>query len=139
MKNIIQLLHNGNYSCVIANGEDIRTFSQRGVADLYDLLKNDPDFLHGASVADKVIGKAAASLMILGGVKEIYTDMISEPAVDLLVKTDINLEYRNEVPNIQNRDKSDWCPLEKLTYNEESLDVIFALIEDFILRMRAAR
>ena len=48
---------------MIAHGDCIRTFTQRGVADLYDLLVTEPDFLQGASIADKVIGKAAASLI----------------------------------------------------------------------------
>ena len=69
MKELIEKLHAGGYSCVIANGDCIRTFTQRGVADLYDLLVQDADFLKGASVADKVIGKAAAALMVVGGVK----------------------------------------------------------------------
>ena len=38
MEELINLLHSGGYSCVIANGDNIRTFTQRGVADLYDLL-----------------------------------------------------------------------------------------------------
>lgn len=138
MEKIIQLLHEGNYSCVIANGDDIRTFTQRGVADLYDLIKNDAEFLKDSSVADKVIGKAAAVLMIHGGVREIYTDMISLPAVELLAKTTIKLKYKQQVPNIMNRDQSGWCPLEKMTYEEESIEQMFELIEDFILKMRSA-
>ena len=57
MEELINLLHSGGYSCVIANGDNIRTFTQRGVADLYDLLTQEPDFLKGASIADKVVGK----------------------------------------------------------------------------------
>ena len=34
MEELINLLHSGGYSCVIANGDNIRTFTQRGVADL---------------------------------------------------------------------------------------------------------
>lgn len=64
---------------MIANGDRIRTFTRRGVADLYDLLVQEPEFLHGAFVADKVIGKAAASLMVLGGVRQVYTRTI-QPA-----------------------------------------------------------
>ena len=41
MEELINLLHSGGYSCVIANGDNIRTFTQRGVADLYDLLTQD--------------------------------------------------------------------------------------------------
>lgn len=70
MEELINLLHSGGYSCVIANGDNIRTFTQRGVADLYDLLTQEPDFLKGASIADKVVGKGAAALMILGGIRD---------------------------------------------------------------------
>ncbi len=63
MEKIIDLLHSGGYSCVIGNGAEIRTFTQRGVADLYDLFRQEPSFMKGACIADKVIGKAAAGLM----------------------------------------------------------------------------
>ena len=33
MEELINLLHTGGYSCVIANEGKIRTFTQRGVAD----------------------------------------------------------------------------------------------------------
>ena len=35
MEELINLLHTGGYSCVIDNEGKIRTFTQRGVADLY--------------------------------------------------------------------------------------------------------
>lgn len=44
MEELINLLHSGGYSCVIANRDNIRTFTQRGVADLYDLLTQEPGF-----------------------------------------------------------------------------------------------
>lgn len=50
MEKLIRLLHKGNYSLVVAHGE-IRTFSGRGVSDLYALSGEDPGFLRGASVA----------------------------------------------------------------------------------------
>ena len=136
MENIISLLHSGGYSCVISNGADVRTFTRRGVADLYDLLENEPDFLKGASVADKVIGRAAAALMILGGVKEVYTDLISRQALILFNATDTKLSYENSVDIIHNRDKSGWCPLETICYEEESPEAILPLVKDFITRMR---
>ena len=57
MEELINLLHTGGYSCTIANKGEIRTFTQRGVADIYDLLTQEPEFLKGASIADKVVGK----------------------------------------------------------------------------------
>ena len=88
---------------MIANGDNIRTFTQRGVADLYDLLTQEPDFLKGASIADKVVGKGAAALMILGGIRELHTDIISSKALDLLRSSDIKVHFVQEVPFIWNR------------------------------------
>lgn len=98
IEELIDLLHSGGYSCAIANGDIIRTFTQRGVADLYDLLTQEPDFLKGALIADKVVGKGAAALMILGGIKELHTDIISSKALELFQDSDIKVSFIQEVP-----------------------------------------
>lgn len=111
MKDLIDILHDGNHSLVVANGE-VCTFDGRGISDLYLLLQEDPCFLHGASVADKVVGKAAAALMVLGGVKELYADVISHPALDWLRNNGIKAMHGSIVPHIINRDGTGLCPLE---------------------------
>lgn len=131
MKRIIEMLHAGGYSCVIEN-EEIRTFTQRGVADLYELLNTNPSFLKKASVADKVIGKAAAALLILGGIKRLYTDVISTFALNLLSTSGIEVTYGKEVPFIENRTKTGWCPLETLCKECNDANDILLLIEEFI-------
>lgn len=136
MKELINMLHEGAYSCVIANGEHIRTFTQRGVADLYDLLTQEPDFLHGASVADKVIGKAAASLMVLGGVREVYAHTISQPALRLLQEAGAMVTCDEVVDHIINRDRTGWCPLEQASRDLHSAKEIFPIIEAFISKQR---
>lgn len=83
MESIIDILHKGGYSCVMKNREEVRTFTQRGVADLYDLYQADSAFMKGAAIADKVIGKGAAALMVLGGFKTVYADIISTPGISL--------------------------------------------------------
>ena len=135
MQDIINQLNEGGYSCVIANRGETRTFSQPGVADLFALLKTDPDFMKGASIADKVIGKGAAALMILGGVTQVYTHRISESALSLFQTTGIDVEYKELVPFIMNRDRSGWCPVETLCQREQSPDAILPLIEEFINKM----
>lgn len=136
MKELIDMLHAGGYSCVIANGDRIRTFTQRGVADLYDLLVQEPEFLHGASVADKVIGKAAASLMVLGGVREVYTRTISRPALQLLQEAGVMVTCDEVVDHIINRDRTGWCPLEQASRDLHSAKEIFPVIEKFIANLR---
>ncbi len=121
---------------MIANGDRIRTFTQRGVADLYDLLVQEPEFLHGASVADKVIGKAAASLMVLGGVREVYTRTISRPALQLLQEAGVMVTCDEVVDHIINRDRTGWCPLEQASRDLHSAKEIFPIIEAFISKQR---
>ena len=137
MSDIINILHKGNYSCVIENGGEIYTYTQRGVMDLYDLLTKSPEILHGARLADKVIGKAAASLVVLGGVKELYAELISEPALSVIKEGGIKYEYMNLVSLIQNRDRSGICPLELMCKEASSPEEALALIEDFVIKIRA--
>ncbi len=132
MEQLIRLLREGNYSCVIDNGVEVRTCHGRGVSDLYGLLTQEPCQLQGARVADKAVGKAAAALLALGGVREVYASVISAPARALLEKAGVGVTFAEEVPVIWNRDRSDWCPLEKLCVEENSPETIFPLIETFI-------
>ena len=46
-------------------------FNHSGVKDLYTLVPTNPKLLHRAYLADKVVGKGAAALMIIGGISGI--------------------------------------------------------------------
>ncbi|MCD7901628.1 MAG: DUF1893 domain-containing protein [Bacteroides sp.] len=132
MERLIKILHEGNYSCVVENFDYIYTFSGRGISDLYDMVKNKPCFLKDARIADKVVGKAAAALMILGEIKELYADVISLSAVMFLRDAGIEPDFGQIVPFIMNRDKTDCCPLERMCYNEQTAQNILPIIETFI-------
>ena len=93
MKRLIELLHSEGCSCVIESQGEIRAFRQRGVADLYDLYQNERDFMQNAQLADKVIGKGAAALIVLGKMKEVYADIISTPALSLLRAAGIKTSF----------------------------------------------
>lgn len=139
MEDIIEILHKGKYSCVIKNNDEIRTFTQRGVADLYDLYQTDASFMKGASVADKVIGKGAAALMALGGISHVYADVISTPALEVLQQAGISVNFSMEVPHIINRNKTGWCPLETACDKIKSVQEMFPVIKEFITTLRTTK
>lgn len=132
MDALISLLHEGAYSCVIRKGAEVRTFHKRGVADLYFLLENEPEFLLGAFVADKVVGKGAAALMVLGGVKHVYTDVISTPALDLFKTYGVEVSFSEVTDRIVNRTKDGLCPVETLCLDLSSLADMLNEIRQFI-------
>lgn len=128
---IIELLHTGNTTLVIEN-RGTHTFTGRGVADLYSILTERPELLEGAAVADKVVGKGAAALMILGKTGSLYAETISKPALELLAGKGINVEYGTEVPMIWNRSRTGRCPVETLCLDAASAEECLPLIRKFI-------
>lgn len=128
---LMQLLKEGNHSLVVANGY-IRTFNKRGILDLYNILKEEPEFLQDAEIADKIVGKGAAAIMIVGGVKSLSTYVISTPALELLRKSSVKTEYIMEVDNIINRDGDGICPVEQLCMDCVTAKECLPLIENFL-------
>lgn len=111
---------------------ELRTFSRRGVADLFSLVADEPDFLRGASVADRVIGRGAALLLVKGGAREVYAQVISSGALEVLRSVGIETSFDKEVPNIINRTGTDICPVEKLTASTSSPDEAYERIKQFL-------
>ena len=132
IEDIVEILHAEKCSCVIYNNDVVRLYWQRGVKDLLTILEKEPSMLHGAMIADKVIGKGAAALMILGGVESIYADVISKPALELLSTVKLSVRYAESVPNIINRSGTGICPVENLCMNCKTALDCLPLIKQFI-------
>jgi iron complex outermembrane receptor protein len=102
------------------------------VVDLYELLVHDAAFLRDSELADKVIGKGAAVLMIKGGVTRVYADVISAPALELLRTNGVDVTFQTQVANIKNRAGTDMCPVEKRCLLLTDLDEMVGAIHSFL-------
>ena len=111
----------GKYSCVIGNGE-IYAFERSGIADLLDVYSNRKRLLKGALVADKIVGRAAASILVKGGISELYAKVISKPALKMLKSARIGVSYSSIVPYIKNRKGTGVCPMENACKNAKTPD-----------------
>ena len=108
-----KILLDNDFTCVVVDDNEMRTSTFSGIRPLIQFLEVSEDAFKGASIADRCIGRAAAFLMIHGGVKEIYTKMISDHALALLEEHGVPVEYDVKVPYIINRTQDDMCPMEK--------------------------
>ena len=132
MKELIDILHNEQLTLVVrSNDGSIHRFTQRGVKDLLALVTRQTEVLNEALIADKAVGKAAAACMIAGGVRQVHADVMSEPALALLQQHDVQAEYGTLVDHIINRTGDGWCPMEKLSYDENDPSVIIQKIKNF--------
>jgi predicted aldo/keto reductase-like oxidoreductase len=129
---LARTLDSGNYSCVIRNNGETRTFTQRGVLDLYGMVSSNDTFLKNALMADKIVGKGAAALMVLGGVKAMRTNIIAKSAKEMLLKNNIQVVFDQEVDHIENRSKTDWCPLEKRVKDCNTAQACWPVIQQFV-------
>ncbi len=132
MKQLIEILHDEGLTLVVrSENGDIHRFTQRGVKDLVTLVGERPEVLQGAFIADKAVGKAAAACMVVGGVKCVHADVMSEPALALLNAHGIIAEYGQLVDHIINRTGTDWCPMERLSRGIDDPTVIIQKIKEF--------
>lgn len=120
---------------VMKNGEPMATSVDRGIKPIYDVYTKELHHLDGAYIADRVTGKAAAMLLAEGGVKGVYTDLISDAAIEVLDQFPILVEYRKRVPFILNREGDDMCPIEKISRGVQDVDGLIEGIEEFFVKV----
>lgn len=124
------ILNQNNNKIVILQGEDILQSDSEGISALIEVLNSHRLFMEDASVADKVVGKAAALLMVFGNIKEVYTEVISKPALDCLEKYDVLVEYDQCVERIENKEKKGLCPMEDLCVDTENPVEAFRILNE---------
>lgn len=137
MKELIALLHKGGYSCVIAQEGSVKTFTGRGIADLYEVYTHQPEMLRGSCVADKVVGRGAAALLIAGGTRAVYADVISHSALELLQTHRVEVSYTTLTEGIINRKGDGPCPVEQRCQPLHAIPKMIAAIQDFMASLHA--
>ena len=113
--NARRILEQDGYTCVLCKGEKILCDTRRGVKPLLELLERGED-LQDFSAADKVVGKAAAHLYQLMGVRAVWGGIISIPAKQVLENNGIAVTYSKLVPHIKNRTQTGLCPMEQAVW-----------------------
>ena len=133
-------IRRGEVTCVVLqNGETIFRSEKRGVAPLLELLADDSRPLMGADVTDKLIGKAAAMLLTLGGTKSVTALVMSEAGRDYLAAHDIAARYETLTPAILNRAGDGPCPMEAAVAELDDPAEGKAAIQAALMRLRAGQ
>lgn len=107
-----ELLQRGGYSCVFCDRDRVLTDRRRGIAPILERIEAG-ESLRGMAVADKIIGKAAAMLLLCGGAESVYGEVMSKQAKALLEDAGVTVSCGTLVKAIRNRTDTDICPMEK--------------------------
>lgn len=113
-KEAVSLIREGKAECVLLkDGKIIHTEKGRGVSPLLRIYEKYPSKMQGSRIVDKVIGRAAGMIAILGKAESVHGEVVSKDAVLLLEKHGIKVSHTLLVERILNRRRNDLCPLEK--------------------------
>lgn len=122
-----RVLLEGKYTLVLYNGMDCVTSYDRGVKPLLDLIKSGRNY-SSFSAADRVVGRAAAFLYLLLGIKDVYATVLSEPAYEVFCANDMSIIADTRVEAIMNRSNTGFCPMETAVRDVSDPNLALSLI-----------
>ena len=105
---------------VLRDGAVVKTAEGRGIGPILGLF--DEGVLAGATVVDKIVGKAAAMVMTAGGVSACYALTVSKTALSWFRAHGVAVEYETCVDVIINRAGDGPCPMEQTVKEIDSED-----------------
>lgn len=115
------------HTICLAKGTDLLVSDKRGIMPMMELLAAEKD-LKGYSVADLVVGKAAAILFIKAGVAAVYAKTMSRSAEDILRRYGIPYTRENSAERIRNRQGTGYCPMESAVLDSEDIEEGYRLL-----------
>ena len=102
---------NGHSICLCRSGR-IFTDDGRGISPMIRFIDENKD-LCGYSVADVIVGKAAAILFVKAGISAVHGKVMSESGKAYLESHSIPCTYDILTKRIINHHGTDICPMEK--------------------------
>lgn len=114
MEEAKRLIQDGKAECVLIKNDTIYGQERgHGLSPLLVMYDDHREAMVGATLVDKVIGRAAAAIAICGKVKHVHGELMSEDAVEFLSDNGITTSYTTLVHRILNRKRDGLCPLEQ--------------------------
>lgn len=134
-----RLLDSKNVTLALVGAREYAYISDlRGIAPMANFISEEKN-LEGFCAADRVVGKAAAMLFILAKIKEVYAQVITHEAANLLISHGITVSYETIVDKIRNRAGTDICPMEKCVRDISDPREAFETIKDTLDRLSAGK
>jgi hypothetical protein len=134
-----QTFQGNNYAFVLVKEERVlATGTQEGVGELLAVVAALGDKLQGASLADKIVGKAVAMVAAFAGLAVVYTPLGSEAAIRVCQDYGILFQADHVVPLIRNKRNDGPCPMERLTLPLEQPGEAVAALREFVARKPGA-
>ena len=111
---------------IMKKGNVLFETSSRRISGFLSAIEQLGAKLEGASVADKVAGKAVALLCVCAGINEVYAEVLSKKAKAVFEENEIHCEWKELVENILDLNRSSVCPFEKAAAGISNPDSMYS-------------
>lgn len=125
----------GHTLCLCKRGECIYSV-RRGIAPIMGFIESGAD-LSGSSVADVVVGKAAALMFVKCGITHVFAKTLSEYGKSILEHYGVDYDYEILTERIINRGGTDICPMEKAVLNTDDPEEAFVVLKNTLADLKA--
>ena len=95
--------------------------------------------LKGASVADRVVGKAIALLCVYAGIREVYAEVLSLKAKAVLEENGIPCQWKELVDTILDLNRNGVCPFEKVAAGISDPEAAYATFKALLESFKAGK
>jgi hypothetical protein len=102
---------------IVKEGKILFESRSNGLKDLFQAVNKLGTSIRNASMADQIVGKAAAFLFVYSRADSVFAVTISEKGLRLLEENNISAEFENIVPNVLDKKRTDVCSFEKMVLN----------------------
>jgi hypothetical protein len=120
---------------IVKNGKVVFETRKQGVSGFLQAIEKLTQNLVEASVADKIVGVAAAMLCVYSEVSSVFALTVSEGGIRVLEDNNIICLFDNKVSSILNRSKTDVCPFEKLAMTSGSSEEAYVKLKTLASQM----
>ena len=122
---------------VIREGKIVAREKGHGIAPLLSLYERGE--LKDAIVVDKIVGRAAALLLLAGGARACHAVTASEGAISLLSRRGFRFTYDIRTESIRNRAGDGLCPMELATASLKNPKDAPAVLAETLAALRAGK
>ena len=120
---------------IVKKGTVIFETKKQGINGFLQAIEKLNKTLVAASVADKIVGVAAAMLCVYPGVSSVFALTVSEGGRGVLEDNNIVCLFEMKVSNIMNHSKNDVCPFEKVAIASGSSEEAYVTLRSLASQM----
>jgi hypothetical protein len=110
----------GNSLMIYKDAKIIFESDLKGIRPHLKAIEEMGDELEGSIMVDKILGRAAAFLVLYSKAAEAFAVVISTPGKRVLEKYGLKFSYQEEVPHIKLENGIIYCPFESMVQDIEN-------------------